>query len=82
MPLSHLATFVFTLHSGVAGRLTHGRVERDGQHVIVYQGGRKNEYISGTRLRSWCVLGPDGSPVREWCHVLPEDRHLLGSTRA
>ena len=61
--------------SGCMGRFTSGRVERTGPSgVNVYN--RYDEiieYFSGTRIRSWCVFGPDDERIEGWCEVAPED---------
>ena len=31
------------------------------------------EYISGSRTRSWRLLGRDDAPFTGWCQVQPED---------
>ena len=78
MPLSDTAVLIFVLHrSGCVGRLTSGRIERDGPdglNVYTGPGGCRNDYISGSNLRSWCVLGPDGKPISGWCEIAAEDR--------
>jgi hypothetical protein len=72
---------VFVLRrSGVSGHITAGRIERDGPVGLnVYTGpdGKINEYISGSNLRSWCVLGPDGHALPEWQHIEDEDRYKI-----
>lgn len=63
-------------HSGVAGRLKRGYVERAGPGTlnVYYEGnGDLIEYFSGTNIRSWCVFGPYGQPLEGWSNVLPED---------
>ena len=77
MLLSGTAMLVFVLrHSGCVGRLTSGRIERVGpaeHNVYTQPGGAINDYISGSNLRSWCVLGPDGKPLPGWHEIGPED---------
>ena len=29
------------------------------------------------RMRSWCLVGPDGKPVDGWKEILPEDLHRI-----
>jgi len=62
-------------HSGCTGRLTSGRIERrEAGSLHVYDSRDELiEYISGERLRSWCVFDGAGAAHREWCHVQPED---------
>jgi hypothetical protein len=84
MPLSYEASLVFIRHTGVFGRLTSGRVERRGPAVIdVYSPhpGTINEYISGSNLRSWCILGSDRKPIGDWHSIQPEDRSRLLASR-
>lgn len=75
MPLSDDSVLIYILQSGVLGRLSAGRIERDGNAVInVYDRyDRLQPYFSGTKLRSWCVVGPNGLPVPSWSSILPED---------
>jgi hypothetical protein len=79
MSLSDDAQLIFTLQSGVSGRLKAGRVERDGDSVInVFdQYGGLQAYFSGAKLRSWCIVGPTGLPIPSWSSILPEDRGRL-----
>ncbi len=80
MPLSYDAVLVYVLHSGCVGRLTFGRVEQsDAKNSRVYSPDLKtmNDYISGTRLRSWCVIGPDLKPHPGWHSVRPEDHERV-----
>ncbi len=63
--------------SGVFGRLTSGRIERQGEGLSVYDPfGNVNEYVSGSRLRSWSVFRA-GFFILEWSHILPEDAKRL-----
>jgi hypothetical protein len=76
--LSYSAVLLFVLQSGCPGRLAAGRVERDGDEIRVYDAhGNANEYISGSRLRSWCIVGLDGEPLPGWCSILSEDRRVI-----
>jgi len=61
--------------SGVRGHLTTGRIERDSSGAVhVFDAhGERFEYLSGERLRSWCVVGPEGKPIGGWGEILPED---------
>lgn len=79
MRLSDDAALLFVLRSGVQGRLTVGKVEHDVDTLVrVYdRHGDLQPYISGTRLRSWCIVGPAGQPIPSWCSILPEDRGRL-----
>jgi hypothetical protein len=75
--LSDEAVFVYILaESGVKGHLTSGRIERNpaGKLMVFDARGERFEYLTGDRLRSWCVLGPEGKPVDGWQEILPEDR--------
>ena len=67
--------------SGCRGRFTSGRVERLGpQGLDVYNRyGEVLDYFSGTRIRSWCVFGPDGQRVEGWCEVASEDSSRIFS---
>jgi hypothetical protein len=82
MPLSYEAVLVYVLHSGCVGRLTFGRVERNeasGLDVYSPDPNMMNDYISGTRLRSWCVMGRNRKPVRDWYSIRPEDEQRVFS---
>jgi hypothetical protein len=81
MNLSREAVFVYVLNTGVAGRLMFGRVERhDGTGVNVYDSsGQFLSYISGNRIRSWCIVGPGGRTISSWSSVLPGDREKIFS---
>ncbi|MFZ0339570.1 MAG: hypothetical protein WAL45_16155 [Terracidiphilus sp.] len=61
--------------SRVTGHLTSGRIERRpcGKLDVFDARGERFEYLSGQRLRSWCVIGPEGDPVDGWREILPED---------
>ncbi|MGP0075799.1 MAG: hypothetical protein ACLPWF_28115 [Bryobacteraceae bacterium] len=74
--LSQEAALVYILaESGVRGHLTSGRIERnsDGTLDVFDAWGNRIDYVSGNRLRSWCVIGPDGNPIDGWREILPED---------
>jgi hypothetical protein len=76
MPLSFDAMLVYVLHSGCVGRLTFGRIEwNEANGLNVYSPDLRamNEYISGARPRSWCVIGQDREPLPDWCSIRPED---------
>ena len=79
MMLSADAVLIFTLQSGVSGRLTAGRVERGGELAIniddQYDG--MQPYFSGAQFRSWCVVDPKGGPIPSWSSMLPKDRSRL-----
>jgi len=77
--LSSGLSLVYVLRpSGLVGRLSSGRVSRNGSEgLVVYDPyGRIIEYLSepGGKVRSWCVLGPAGKPVNGWSEVLEQDR--------
>ena len=74
--LSEKAVLIYILaESGVRGRLTSGRVERTGAGTLdVYDTwGNRIDYLSGNKLRSWCVVGAGGKPIDGWREILPED---------
>jgi hypothetical protein len=75
LQLSDRLALVYVMRtSGCMGRFTSGRVERTGPGVNVYNRyGEIIEYFSGTRIRSWCVFGPDDERIEGWCEVAPED---------
>ncbi len=67
--------------SGVHGRLTVGRVERIGREQLnVYdEHGALLDYLSGTALRTWCVIDVRGVPLEGWSVIQPLDRGQVGS---
>ena len=76
MLLSDEAVLVYVLaETGVRGHLTSGRIERhpSGKLHVFDVRGDCFEYLSGERLRSWCVLGPQGQTIDGWREILPED---------
>ena len=76
MVLSGEAVLVYVLaDSGVRGRLASGRIERNpaGELDVFDAQGVRFEYLSGSRMRSWGVLGTEGKPIDGWQHILPED---------
>ena len=76
MLLSDEAVLVYILaESGVRGHLTSGRIERTPSGTLdVYDGwGEPFHYLSGKRLRSWCVVDASGKPLDGWREILPED---------
>jgi hypothetical protein len=76
MVLSEEAALVYILaESGVRGHLTSGQIERgpDGTLRVFDRYGAWFEYLSGKRLRSWCVVGAEGKPMDGWQEILPED---------
>ncbi len=76
MVLSAEVMLVYILaDSGVRGHLTSGRIERNpcGKLIVFDAHGERFEYLSGNRLRSWCVIGCDGQPIDGWREILPED---------
>jgi len=36
-----------------------------------------NEYVSGSNLRSWCIMTMEGFPIDDWYSVAPEDQSRL-----
>ena len=78
MTLSIDCTLYYVLrHSGFAGHLSSGRVEKEVECLRVYDAyGKLNEYISGHRLRSWCLVRA-GHRVPEWTSIMPEDAGRL-----
>ena len=85
MKLSRNCVLIFVLRqSGCVGRLASGRIERlEAGGLNVYDAsGALNEYLSGSNLRSWCVFGPDGSPIAGWMDMLLEDRPLIDAKAA
>ncbi len=76
MKLSFNSVLVYILrHSGCTGRLMSGRIERRGAGGLHVFDSRDEliEYISGDRVRSWCVLDGAGARHKEWCHIQAED---------
>jgi hypothetical protein len=74
--LSEEACLVYVLaESGVRGHLRSGRIERQssGKLTVFDVHGDWFEYLSGDRIRSWCVVGLDGKPVDGWREILPKD---------
>lgn len=68
------ALYYVLRESGVGGHVTSGRAElHEPEGVVVFDVyGRRNEYISGERLRSWSVIR-GGVLVPGWSHIAPED---------
>ncbi len=75
MDLSDNAVLVYILkESGVRGRLTSGKIERRGGSIDVFDAqGARVDYLSGKRIRSWCVVDAKGEPLNGWREILPED---------
>lgn len=76
MVLSPDVFLVYVLaESGVTGHLTSGRIERNasGTLTVFDAHGYPFNYLSAGRLRSWCVVGPNGRPIDGWREILPED---------
>lgn len=75
MDLSDNAVFVYILkESGVRGHLTSGRIERRGGTLDVFDArAERLDYLSGKRIRSWCVVDANGQPLDGWREILPED---------
>jgi hypothetical protein len=74
--LSPEVVLVYVLaESGVSGHLSSGRIERRpcGSLDVFDARGERFDYLSGNRLRSWCVIGPEGEPLDGWREILPED---------
>jgi hypothetical protein len=84
MVLSGGLYMLYILREGDSGvlRIDSGRLERDGLAGLnVYD--EQNKLIpglSGTRIRSWAVIGPHGQRVRGWFDILADDasRFVLG----
>ncbi len=82
MVLSPDLTLVYVLHrGGLVGRVSSGRVGRDesGALIVYDRYGRVIEYLSAPagNIRSWCVLGPAGTPVDGWHDIQHEDRSKI-----
>ena len=82
MVLSPDLTLVYVLHrGGLVGRVSSGRVARDGSGALVVYDryGRVVEYLSAPaeNVRSWCVLGRAGTPVDGWHDIKREDRSKI-----
>lgn len=75
MHLSDTAVLVYVLkETGVRGHLTSGRIERrTGALDVFNERGERVDYLSGKRIRSWCVVDTKGQPVDGWREILPED---------
>ena len=76
MVLSDEAALIYVLaESGVRGRLTAGRIERGtAQTIEVFDArGNRFDYLSGKKLRSWCVVDASGQPLNGWREILSED---------
>lgn len=74
--LSDDAVLVYILaETGVRGHLTAGRIERrpDGTLDVYDARGKRFDYLSGNRLRSWCVVDATGKPIDGWREILPKD---------
>lgn len=74
--LSDDAVLVYVLaESGVRGRLNSGSIERgSGGTIEVFDVfGKRFDYISGNRLRSWCVMDAQGKTLDGWREILPQD---------
>ena len=74
--LSPESALVFVLaETGVRGHLTVGQIERGvagGLDVFDAQGDLI-DYLSGRRIRSWCVVDALGKPLDGYRQILPED---------
>lgn len=80
MKLSFDCGLVYVLRSsGCMGRLFEGRVERHPTSGLnVYNiAGTLVTYISGERMRSWCLFSLCGVPIYGWCEVHPEDAQTI-----
>jgi len=76
MVLSDQVSFVYILaESGFRGHLIAGYIERNstGALDVFNAWGEWFEDLSGKRLRGWCLVGPDGTPVDGWREILPQD---------
>jgi hypothetical protein len=81
--LSDEVALVYILaETGVRGKLTSGAIERvaDGSLNVFDARGNPFEYLSGKRIRSWCLVNGEGKPLDGWRLILPEDApRILGS---
>lgn len=75
MDLSDNTVLVYVLEeSGVHGHLTSGRIERHAGNLDVFDArGERVDYLSGKRIRSWCLVDAKGQPLDGWREILPED---------
>lgn len=74
--LSDNVLLVYILaESGVRGQLKAGWIERATDGIVnVYDArGTRFDYLSGRRLRSWCLVDRNGQPMEGWREILPED---------
>jgi len=71
--------FYVLRRSGCVGCLKEGRIERQGRGALnVYDRyGTRNDYLSGTQLRSWSLRTADKRTIDGWHHVLPADAPLI-----
>jgi hypothetical protein len=80
MNLSHDAILIFVLCNGRTGRLRYGRVERNGPtqlDVYSLHCDTLNEYLSGSKLRSWCIVTMEGLPIDDWFSIALEDQSRM-----
>jgi len=76
MILSESAVLVYVLKtSGVRGHLMSGRIERRGPGALDVFNARGDplEYLSGKRIRSWCIVDARGQALDGWQEILQED---------
>lgn len=74
--LSDEAVLVYILtETGVRGHLTQGHVRRGpaGTLDVFDVRGTRIDYLSGKRLRSWCLFDVLGNPIEGWREIQPED---------
>ena len=74
--LSDEAILVYILtETGVRGHLTEGKIRRGptGRLDVFDARGNRIDYLSGNRLRSWCLVDALGKPIDGWREILPED---------
>lgn len=74
--LSENAFLVYILaDTGVRGQLKTGWIERgpDGTLNVYDARGTRFDYLSGNRLRSWCLVNGQGKPMDGWQETRPED---------
>ncbi|HSP68843.1 MAG TPA: hypothetical protein VLN48_14045 [Bryobacteraceae bacterium] len=85
LSLSPDLILVYVLNrSGCVGRLTSGRIRRDGGLIVFDRYGRMIEYLSAPagNVRSWSVMTPEGAPVDGWCDVQDGDRATFFVSKA
>ena len=79
--LSDNAVLIYILaETGVRGQLNSGWIERglDGTLNVYDARGTRFDYLSGNRVRSWCVVNRKGEPIEGWREVVAEDLPRFG----